>query len=255
MLTMVEWDRSSLPTSQRSHHSHQQTGPQPRRNYLQVHFCGKWVQVELRIVRDIRLTQRSRRKNKPWRNLQNPSLAQSWHASVSESWVCERTHLSRQTQLRKQVEKQMDDPSMKEDGNDEPLHVLSKVVSLGCSRRAYLNHWFGSWPCGIPAEPEFTSCRQSRGGEERHTAKRAEISDSAYTWYRVISVVHAYARFVSIAKPNCRAVSAQAMGSVSGTSCTVFMHGGNRAPRKMRALPEGPSIGLNTGWVHCQPHN
>lgn len=36
---------------------------------------------------------------------------------------------------------------------------------------------------------------------------------------------------------------------VSGTSATFFIHGGNRAPRLIKALPEGPSIGLIYGCI------
>jgi len=39
------------------------------------------------------------------------------------------------------------------------------------------------------------------------------------------------------------------MFSVTGTSDTVFMHGGKRAPTLIRALPEGPNIGLTTGFI------
>ena len=37
--------------------------------------------------------------------------------------------------------------------------------------------------------------------------------------------------------------------SVTGTSDTFFIHGGKRAPTRIRALPEGPNIGLTTGCI------
>ena len=36
---------------------------------------------------------------------------------------------------------------------------------------------------------------------------------------------------------------------VSGTSATFFMQGGKRAPRLIKALPDGPSIGLMYGYT------
>ena len=37
--------------------------------------------------------------------------------------------------------------------------------------------------------------------------------------------------------------------NVTGTAGTSFMHGGKRAPTRIRALPEGPNIGLTTGYT------
>jgi hypothetical protein len=43
--------------------------------------------------------------------------------------------------------------------------------------------------------------------------------------------------------------SSQGRFSVGGTCDTFFIHGGKRAPTRIRALPEGPNIGLTTGWI------
>jgi hypothetical protein len=40
--------------------------------------------------------------------------------------------------------------------------------------------------------------------------------------------------------------------NVAGTSRTSFMHGGKRAPTRIRALPEGPNIGLTTGCMEIK---
>ena len=43
--------------------------------------------------------------------------------------------------------------------------------------------------------------------------------------------------------------------NVTGTAGMSFMHGGKRAPTRMRALPEGPNIGLTTGYAHIGVEN
>lgn len=43
--------------------------------------------------------------------------------------------------------------------------------------------------------------------------------------------------------------------NVTGTAGTSFMHGGKRAPTRIRALPEGPNIGLTTGYAHIGVEN
>lgn len=40
--------------------------------------------------------------------------------------------------------------------------------------------------------------------------------------------------------------------SVTGTDATVFMHGGKRAPTRINALPDGPSIGLTVGYTQIR---
>jgi len=43
--------------------------------------------------------------------------------------------------------------------------------------------------------------------------------------------------------------------SVTGTDGTVFMHGGKRAPTRINALPDGPSIGLTVGYTQIRTAN
>jgi hypothetical protein len=74
-----------------------------------------------------------------------------------------------------------------------------------------LNHWFGSVPLSSKPEKPHTSS----SGQKRVTG---------------LSVLFMHAT------------------SESGErSLTSFMQGGNRAPRLISALEEGPSIGLTTG--------
>lgn len=40
--------------------------------------------------------------------------------------------------------------------------------------------------------------------------------------------------------------------SVTGTDETFFMHGGKRAPTRISALPDGPSIGLTAGYTQIR---
>lgn len=84
----------------------------------------------------------------------------------------------------------------------------------------------------------------------------ADLLDSAESIRWISSIIKTW-RKSSRNEPTHKDVKVSSHGkfSVTGTSGTVFMHGGKRAPTRISALPEGPNIGLTTGCSQIRTGN
>jgi hypothetical protein len=80
----------------------------------------------------------------------------------------------------------------------------------------------------------------------------AKVFDSTKSIRWVGGIIETWQRKTVRHKPRIAPkmrTSSQGRFSVGGTCDTFFIHGGKRAPTRIRALPEGPNIGLTTGWI------
>jgi hypothetical protein len=80
----------------------------------------------------------------------------------------------------------------------------------------------------------------------------ANLLDSANTVRWISSIIKTWQRTVRGESNRSVKVNSQGRFSVTGTSVTFFMHGGKRAPTRISALPEGPNIGLTTGYIQIR---